>query len=64
MIHWREGWQNHQFLLKIKILFGLATFLQNLSYFMKGFTSVCLKISTRYKAIFIITYFDLKLITK
>jgi len=26
MIHWREGWQNHQFLLKIKILFGLATF--------------------------------------
>ena len=40
-------------------LFGLATFfLQNLCYFLKGFTSVCLRISTRYKAIIIKNYFD------
>ena len=33
--------------------------MQNLSCFLKGFTSVCLRISTRYKAISINTYFDL-----
>ena len=42
----------------VKILFGLATFFAESFYFLKGFTSICLRISTRYKAIFINTYFD------
>ena len=34
--------------------------MQNLSYFLKGFTLVCFSTFTRYKAIFINTYFDLQ----
>ena len=39
---------------KNSVWFGIF-FLQNLSYSLKGFTSICLRISTRYEAIFILT---------
>ena len=39
-------------------------YLQIISYFPKGFTSVCLRISTRYKAIFINAYFNLTVLEK
>ena len=32
--------------------------MQNISYFLKGFTSVCLRISTRYKTIIKNNYLD------
>ena len=44
---------NHQLFIVLHL------FLQNLSYFLKSFTSVCLRISTRYKAIIINNNFDL-----
>ena len=50
------------FLLKIKIPFGLATFLcRILPTFLKVFTSECLWISNRYKAIIINIYQKLNL---
>ena len=50
-------------LVKLNFLYNfliwmIANIYLLLSYFLKGFTSVCLRISTRYKAIFINTYFD------
>ena len=46
-------------LLKIQILFGLAVFYAESFLLSERFSSVCLRISTRYKAIFINTFFDL-----
>ena len=47
------------FLFKKKLVWFGKYYMQIIFYFPKGFTSVCLRISTRYQAIFINAYFDL-----